>query len=70
MAEIAERISQAIHKPVPYVNVAPQEKRLALLAAGIPRERVDALGVCALQRGCFSRGILGVFNTTPSTLQQ
>jgi len=37
MTEIAERISEAIGKTIRYVNVAPEDKRRALLAAGIPR---------------------------------
>ncbi len=43
MTEIAERISRAIGKTVRYVNVTLEEKRRALLAAGIPPERADAL---------------------------
>jgi uncharacterized protein YbjT (DUF2867 family) len=43
MTEIAERISQAIGKTVRYVNVAPEERRRALLAAGIPPVFADAL---------------------------
>jgi hypothetical protein len=43
MSEIAERISEAIGRTVCYVDIAPQEKRRALLAAGIPAERADAL---------------------------
>jgi hypothetical protein len=39
----AERISQAIGKTVRYVNLTLEEKRRALVAAGIPPERVDAL---------------------------
>jgi uncharacterized protein YbjT (DUF2867 family) len=43
MTDIAERISQAIGKTVRYVNVAPEEKRRALLAAGTPPAFADAL---------------------------
>jgi uncharacterized protein YbjT (DUF2867 family) len=43
MTEVAERISQAIGKNVRYVNIAPEEKRRALLAAGIPAELADAI---------------------------
>jgi len=43
MTEIAERVSRALGKTVRYVNVAPEEKRRALLAAGTPPERADAL---------------------------
>ena len=43
MTEIAERISQAIGKTIRYVNIAPEEKKRALLAAGIPPELADAI---------------------------
>jgi uncharacterized protein YbjT (DUF2867 family) len=43
MTQIAERISQAIGKTIRYVNVAPEEKRRALLAAGTPPELADAI---------------------------
>jgi len=43
MTEIAERISQAIGKTIRYVDVAPEEKRRALLAAGTPPELTDAI---------------------------
>ena len=43
MTEIAERISQAIGKTIRYVNIAPEEKGRALLAAGIPPELADAI---------------------------
>lgn len=43
MAEVAERISQASGKTVRYVDVTPEEKRKALLAAGIPPVFADAL---------------------------
>ncbi len=45
MTEIAEQISGAIGKTVRYVNVAPEERRRALLAAGIPPAIADALDV-------------------------
>lgn len=43
MADIAARISQAIGKPVRYVDVSPAERRRNLLAAGIPPGFADAL---------------------------
>ncbi|HKA86825.1 MAG TPA: SDR family oxidoreductase [Haliangiales bacterium] len=43
MAEVAERLTRAIGKPVRYVNVSPEDMRRALLAAGVPAARVDAL---------------------------
>jgi len=61
MAEIAERITEAIGKATRYVNVTPKEKRQALLAAGIPPERADALDeLFAERRKCVeSRVYLG-----------
>jgi len=43
MTEITERISQAIGRPIRYVNITPAERRQALLNAGMPTEFVDAL---------------------------
>jgi uncharacterized protein YbjT (DUF2867 family) len=43
MDEVADRLSRAIGKRVRYVNVAPEEKRQALLAAGLPEAFVDAM---------------------------
>jgi uncharacterized protein YbjT (DUF2867 family) len=43
MTDIAARISQAIGKPVRYVDVSPEERRRNLLAAGIPAGFADAL---------------------------
>lgn len=45
MAEIAEQISLAIGKTVRYVNISPEERKQAQLAAGIPAYVVDALDV-------------------------
>jgi len=50
MAEIAERISVAIGKTVRYVNVAPTERRQALLASGMPTYLADALDEQAVER--------------------
>jgi uncharacterized protein YbjT (DUF2867 family) len=43
MDEVAERLSRALGKTVRYVNVAPEEKRRALLAAGVPPAFADAM---------------------------
>jgi len=43
MTDVAERISAAIGKAVRYVNVKPEERRRALLAAGISPALADAL---------------------------
>jgi uncharacterized protein YbjT (DUF2867 family) len=43
MAEIAERISEAIGKPVRYANISPEERRRAVLAAGALPYFADAL---------------------------
>ncbi|GHO89692.1 SDR family oxidoreductase [Dictyobacter formicarum] len=45
MIEIAEQISLAIGEAVRYVNIAPEERKRAQLAAGIPAYVVDALDV-------------------------
>jgi len=45
MTEIAEQISLAIGKSVRYVNISPEERKRAQLAAGIPAYIVDALDV-------------------------
>jgi uncharacterized protein YbjT (DUF2867 family) len=50
MAEIAERISVAIGKTVRYVNVAPAERRQALLASGMSTYVADALDEQAEER--------------------
>jgi uncharacterized protein YbjT (DUF2867 family) len=58
MAEIAERISAAIGKTIQYVNVAPEERRRMLLAAGIPAEFADALDeLFAERRRCPESGV-------------
>jgi uncharacterized protein YbjT (DUF2867 family) len=50
MAEIADRISQAIGRPVRYVNVAPAERRQAVLAAGMSAYMADAADEQAEER--------------------
>lgn len=43
MAEVAEKISIAIGKPIRYLNIPPEEARAANLAAGMPIYTADAL---------------------------
>ena len=43
MTQIAELLSQALGKEVHYVDVRPEEKRKALLAAGMPPAFADAM---------------------------
>jgi uncharacterized protein YbjT (DUF2867 family) len=50
MADVAERISRAIGKPVRYVAISPEDRRRALLAAGIPPALADALGEQTAER--------------------
>ena len=47
MTEIAEQISLAIGKMVRYVNIAQEERKRALFAAGVPPYFADALDVQA-----------------------
>ena len=50
MAEIAERISDAVGKTVRYVNVTDAERRQALLSAGVSPYFADALDEQARER--------------------
>jgi uncharacterized protein YbjT (DUF2867 family) len=50
MADIAASISAAIGKTVRYHNVDPEERRRAMLAAGVPPFMVDALDEQAAER--------------------
>ena len=50
MAEIAADIEEAINKPVRYQNVSPEDRRRAMLAAGLPPFIVDALEEQAAER--------------------
>jgi uncharacterized protein YbjT (DUF2867 family) len=50
MAEVAEQIAHAVGRPVRYVSVTREERRQALLAAGVPSFSVDALDVQAGER--------------------
>jgi uncharacterized protein YbjT (DUF2867 family) len=50
MDEIAEQISLAVGKTVRYVSISREERKQALLAAGVPSFFVDALDVQAGER--------------------
>jgi uncharacterized protein YbjT (DUF2867 family) len=50
MTEIAEQISRAIGRTVKYVPVSREQRKQALLGAGIPPYVVDALDVQAVER--------------------
>ena len=50
MEEIAERISLAVGKTVRYLSISREERRRALLAAGVPPFFVEALDVQAGER--------------------
>jgi uncharacterized protein YbjT (DUF2867 family) len=50
MAEVAEQIARAVGRPVRYVSITREERRQALLAAGVPPFSVDALDVQAGER--------------------
>jgi uncharacterized protein YbjT (DUF2867 family) len=75
MAEVAERISRAVAKTIRYVDVAPEEKRRALLAAGIPSVFTDALDelFAERRRRTESRVYLGtheIFRIRPTTFAE
>ena len=50
MDEIAEQISRAIGTTVRYVNISREERKQALLAAGVPSFFVEALDAQAGER--------------------
>ena len=68
MAEIAEQISVAIGKTVRYINVAPADRKNALLAAGIPLYIADALDVQASERRTAATGEAVVHPETHASL--
>jgi hypothetical protein len=75
MTEVAERVSRAIGKTVRYVNVAPEEKRRGLLAAGTPPELADAIDELFAERRkrLESRLYLGtheLFGIQPTTFAE
>jgi uncharacterized protein YbjT (DUF2867 family) len=45
MAEVAEQIARAVGRPVRYVSITWEQRKQALLAAGVPSFSVDALDV-------------------------
>lgn len=75
MNEVADRISSAIGKTVRYVNVTPEPRRGALLAAGISAVSADALYEQTVERLKHpeSRVYLGtheVFGVRPTTVAE
>ena len=75
MMEVAERISRAIGKTVRYVDVAPEERRRALLAARTPPELADAIDELFAERRkrLESRVYLGtheLFGIQPTTFAE
>lgn len=50
MAEVAEQISLATGKTIRYINIAQEEKKRALLAAGVPAYFADALDAQGSER--------------------
>jgi uncharacterized protein YbjT (DUF2867 family) len=50
MSAIADRISRAIGSPVRYVAISPEERRDALVRAGVPTHLVDGLYEQAVER--------------------
>lgn len=75
MTEVAERISRAIGKNVRYVNVAAEDKRQSLLAAGTPPELADAIDELFAERRkrLESRVYLGthdLFGIQPTTFAE
>ena len=75
MSEIAERISQAVERPVRYINVSPAERRHLLLRAGMPAYFADAMDEQASERRrCpVSRISLGpheMFGIKPTTFAE
>ncbi len=75
MTEVTERISQAVGKPIRYVNITLEEKKQAWLAAGIPSERVDTVSEVLVERRKWSesRVYLGTheaFGVQPTTFAE
>ena len=75
MTEIAEQISGAIGRTVRYVNVAPAERRRALLASGTPPYFADALDEQASERlkcseSRVSLGAHEAFGVRPTTFAE
>jgi uncharacterized protein YbjT (DUF2867 family) len=76
MAEIAERISRAVGKPVRYVPITPEQRRQGLISYGIPPEIADALDKQVKERvkgGLESKVDLTthkLFNVTPTSFAE
>jgi len=75
MSEAAEKISHVIGAAVRYINVALEEKRQALLGAGIPPERVDTLNELFRERRQCSEskvylGSHSAFGVHPTTFAE
>ena len=50
MAEVAEKLSDAVGKPIRYVSVSPEETKQTQLAAGVPPFLADALSELFAER--------------------
>jgi uncharacterized protein YbjT (DUF2867 family) len=50
MPQVAEKISEAIDRPIRYVNISAFEKRQAMLNAGVPEYFADAMDELASER--------------------
>ena len=76
MAEVAERISRAIGRPVRYVAISPEQRRQALIAHGIPAPIANALDKQVHERlkgGLESEVDLSthkLFNIQPTTFME
>jgi uncharacterized protein YbjT (DUF2867 family) len=75
MADAPEKISQVIGTTIRYINVALEEKRQALLAAGLPPERADILDELFRERRQCSEskvylGSHSAFGIHPTTFAQ
>jgi uncharacterized protein YbjT (DUF2867 family) len=75
MDEVAERVSQAVGMTIQYINVSLEEKKQALLAGGLPSERVDVLMELLNERrkSSDSRVYLGTheqFGVQPTTFME
>ena len=75
MSEIAAAIGEAIGKPVRYQNVSPEDRRRAMLAAGLPPFMVDALDEQAAERRRHPQSRIELsthelFGVNPTTLAE
>jgi uncharacterized protein YbjT (DUF2867 family) len=72
MAEVAERLTQAIGRTVRYLNITPEEARKARLGAGMPAYNADALDELFAQRRAGKESkvwdtLRSVFDVRPTT---